>query len=54
MKNDVDNVILVCPCCASPVDAQAGPAIQELDCAACGQTWQMVIDAERVAEYALT
>lgn len=47
-------VILVCPCCASPVDAVAGPTEQELDCVPCGQQWHMIVDADRVAEHALT
>lgn len=47
-------VVLVCPCCASPVDAVAGPTKQSLSCDACGQIWSMVVDADRIAEYALT
>lgn len=48
------NVILVCPCCASPVDAQAGDEPQQLDCESCGQHWEMVVNAQRQAEHALT
>lgn len=48
------NVILVCPVCASPVDAQAGDRPQELECGSCGQQWTMVVDAARHAEHALT
>jgi len=48
------NVILVCPTCASAVDAQAGEHEQTLECVACGQTWVMVVDATRVAAHALT
>lgn len=47
-------VVLVCPCCASPVDAEAGLEIQLLLCSACGQIWRMVVDAARIAEHALT
>lgn len=56
MKPDMDQraVVLVCPCCASPVDAVANPIQQSLSCDACGQNWSMVVDADRIAEYALT
>lgn len=54
MNNDMDNVILVCPCCASPVDALAAPHEQTLNCAACEQVWRMVVDPDRHAAYALT
>lgn len=49
-------VILVCPCCASPVDAQGDRPgrPQQLSCVACGQDWLMVVDADRQAEFALT
>lgn len=50
----VDTVILVCPCCASTVDARTGVHEQTLQCVTCHQQWQMVVDADRVAEYALT
>jgi uncharacterized protein YbaR (Trm112 family) len=53
MRNTMAHVILVCPCCASPVDAQPGETEQHLECTACHQTWRMVVDAERHAEYAL-
>jgi uncharacterized protein YbaR (Trm112 family) len=46
-------VILVCPVCASPMDAHAGPQPQTFTCATCGQHWSMVVDARRHAEYAL-
>ncbi len=49
-----DQVILVCPCCASAVDAHADPEPQELRCTTCGQRWQMVVEAERLAAYSLT
>lgn len=49
-----DPVILVCPCCASTVDADPGDAEQQFECLACGQNWSMTVDAERCAEYALT
>jgi uncharacterized protein YbaR (Trm112 family) len=47
-------VILVCPCCASTVDAESGPDQQELICDVCGQTWSMVINADRLEKHALT
>lgn len=48
------SVILVCPCCASPVDAEAGPDPQALECVFCDQVWEMVVDSSRVARHALT
>lgn len=57
MRIDMDvtrKVVLVCPCCASPVDAEAGREIQHLRCDGCDQTWHMVVDAARIAEHALT
>ncbi len=55
MKTVVEKkVILVCPCCASTVDAVADSRVQQLMCTDCGQGWHMVVDADRVAEYALT
>jgi hypothetical protein len=47
-------VIVVCPCCASPLDAQPGPQEQTFECVCCGQSWSMVIDPDRLAEYSLT
>ncbi len=47
-------VILICPCCASTVDAEARPEEQSFECAACGQTWRMVVDADRHATHSLT
>jgi hypothetical protein len=49
-------VVLVCPCCASPVDALAHvtPQSTQLFCAACQQNWLMVVDAKRLAEFSLT
>lgn len=47
-------VILVCPCCASTVDAQTGDHLQHFECAACGQDWLMVVDADRQAAHSLT
>lgn len=47
-------VILVCPCCASTVDAEASPDIQQFECLSCGQTWSMVVDAGRQAAHSLT
>lgn len=48
------NVIVICPCCASPVDARPGDAAQSIHCTVCDQSWVMVVDAERQKEYALT
>lgn len=47
-------VILVCPCCASTVDAHATTEIQQFECVSCGQTWSMVVDADRQAAHSLT
>jgi hypothetical protein len=47
-------VVLLCPCCASPVDAEASIWEQKFLCQVCGQDWIMAVDADRVAEYALT
>lgn len=47
-------VILVCPCCASTVDAQAGEDLQHFTCIYCGQPWSMVVDADRQAAHSLT
>lgn len=52
MNNDM-HVILVCPCCASPVDAQVAEQPQHLECEVCGQQWTMIVDHARHAEYAL-
>lgn len=49
-----EQVILVCPCCASAVDAEASTEIQEFECVSCGQTWAMVVDANRLAAHSLT
>lgn len=48
------NLIVICPCCASPVDAEAVKCEQKLECVACGQQWSMVVDRDRQAEFALT
>lgn len=49
------NVIVVCPCCASPVDVEVLEEWeQHLECVACGQTWKMFIDLDRIEEHALT
>lgn len=48
------NVIVICPCCASPVDAEANDDECKLQCTACGQHWSMVVSAARQKEYALT
>ncbi len=47
-------VILICPCCASPVDATDTDGLEaEHECHGCGQRWLMVVDADRHAEHAL-
>lgn len=47
-------VVLLCPCCASPTDALVSCDPQDFECTACGQHWSMVVDADRIAEHALT
>jgi transposase len=47
-------VIVLCPCCASAIDALAGPHTQTFTCVSCGQTWQMVVDADRYAAHSLS
>lgn len=49
-----ENVIILCPCCATPVDVCAGDNEQHFRCTACNQKWAMVVDADRVREHALT
>lgn len=51
---DPVNVILVCPCCASPVDARSGDEVQDFLCLVCDQSWQMVVDQVRQAVHSLT
>jgi Zn finger protein HypA/HybF involved in hydrogenase expression len=46
--------VVICPCCASVQDADAAPQAQDFECDRCGQQWQMVVDADRMAKYALT
>lgn len=53
MKETMDYVIVVCPCCASPVDAPVSDEPEKLDCEVCGQKWTMTVDRDRHAEYAL-
>lgn len=49
------HVIILCPCCATPTDAEPhDDDLQDFDCLSCGQRWHMVVDARRHAEYALT
>lgn len=50
----MDNVIVLCPCCASPIDVRASDDEQYFTCIACNQKWAMVVDAARVERYALT
>lgn len=47
------NVILICPCCASPLDAVSGPQPQQFTCTVCGQTWSMIVDEDRQAAFSL-
>lgn len=47
-------VILVCPCCATPQDAEASGKPKEFECPSCGQNWTMTVDVTRFAEHALT
>lgn len=58
MKKTMDSnkkVVLICPCCASPVDAEtAGLHEQNFTCEVCDQQWTMHVDAARFAEYALS
>lgn len=51
---DAKKVVLICPCCASPIDAEVSTWEQDFECHVCGQRWTMAVDADRVAEYALT
>ncbi len=46
--------IVLCPCCASAVDALSHPELQELTCPHCGQRWLMGGDAQRLAAHSLT
>jgi hypothetical protein len=48
------NVIIICPCCASPKDVKVSDDEQFFGCTACNQKWSMVVDADRVARNALT
>ncbi len=45
-------VILVCPCCASTVDA-ADDGTEAFRCDACGQQWAMRLDVDRLRQYSL-
>lgn len=47
-------VILLCPCCASTIDAEASPEPQTFECVSCGQNWVMVVDYDRHTAHALT
>lgn len=46
-------VILLCPCCASTIDAQPAEDPQNFECVSCGQQWSMVVDQDRQAAHAL-
>jgi transposase-like protein len=56
--NKAMNVIVICPCCATPKDVTASDPVygdeQHFVCVACDQKWSMVVDAERFKENALT
>ncbi len=47
-------VIILCPCCASTVDAYAGDDPQDFDCVQCGQEWSMLVDSDRFSIYSLS
>ena len=49
-----EHVIVLCPCCASTLDAKTITEPQTFTCVCCGQTWTMTVDADRHAEHALT
>ncbi len=46
--------IVFCPCCASAIDVIILPHVQQLVCDACEQEWEMLVDADRLAEHSLT
>lgn len=55
------NVIIICPCCATPKDVEALPkgtpgwgTVNRYACTACGQRWAMDLDLDRITEHALT
>lgn len=47
-------VILICPCCASTVDADVRVEEQTFECLSCGQIWRMVVDVDRQATHSLS
>ncbi len=47
-------VIIVCPCCASALDAEATPDPQTFQCVTCEQVWVMVVDADRQDTHSLS
>lgn len=49
----MSHVIVICPCCASPVEVIPEDTEQDLTCGACEQRWVMVVDAEQLKRYAL-
>lgn len=53
MKPVTDNVILVCPCCASPLEATPDPCPQAFACENCEQQWTMTVDRNRVLFHSL-
>ncbi len=48
-----DSVIIVCPCCASSIDAYPTDDLQEFECVSCGQTWTMLVDYDRISTFSL-
>lgn len=47
-------VIVICPCCATPMDAPVDDMQREFECLSCGQAWRMAVEADRFTEHALT
>lgn len=48
------HVILVCPCCASTVDAEPEPdQAQRFECLQCGQVWIMTVNINRFTKHSL-
>lgn len=47
-------VIVLCPCCASAQDAETSTQTQTFQCVSCGQSWSMVVDADRQDTHSLS
>jgi hypothetical protein len=45
-------VILVCPCCASTVDAK-DDGTESFTCTVCAQQWVMTLDVDRLHQFSL-